>query len=71
MIKYLIIIEKTEAGFTAYSPDLPGCVAAGATLKQVKENMRTAILVYLEGLCLDNFAIPQPTAQAAYIHIPD
>ena len=50
MIKYLVIYEKTKTGYSAYIPDLPGCVATGATKKQVEENIYEAMKFHLEGL---------------------
>jgi predicted RNase H-like HicB family nuclease len=52
MSRYLIILEKTPSGFSAYSPDLPGCVAAGQTREQVEREMREAIEFHIEGLRL-------------------
>ncbi len=50
MIKYLVIYEKTETGYSAYIPDLPGCVATGATKKQVERNIYEAVKFHMEGL---------------------
>lgn len=50
MKKYLIVIEQTSTGFSAYSPDLPGCVSTGATRKDVERNMREAIAFHLDGI---------------------
>jgi predicted RNase H-like HicB family nuclease len=49
-MKYLMVIEPTETGFSAYSPDLPGCVSTGATREEVEQNMQEAIELHLEGL---------------------
>jgi len=69
MIKFLIIIEKTEQNYSAYCPDLPGCVATGKTLAQVKERMLKAIQMHLEGLKEDGLPIPQPEAKAEYLAV--
>lgn len=69
MIQYLIIIEATETGYSAYSPDLPGCVSTGATRPEVEQNMREAIEFHLEGLKLAGLDIPRPTTSSAYIEI--
>lgn len=61
-MRYLAIIEETESGFSAYAPDLPGCVSAGATRDEVEANMREAIELHLEGLRADGDEIPQPRA---------
>jgi predicted RNase H-like HicB family nuclease len=50
MKKYLIVIEPTKTGFSAYSPDLPGCVSTGRTREEVEQNMREAIAFHIEGL---------------------
>ena len=65
--KYLIVIEKTANNLSAFSPDLPGCVATGATQAEVEERMREAIRMHREGLREDGLAIPEPTAFAEYI----
>jgi len=59
MIKYLVIYEKTETGYSAYIPDLPGCVATGATKKQVAENIYEAMRFHLEGLQEEGIDIPE------------
>jgi predicted RNase H-like HicB family nuclease len=69
MKKYLIIVEKTETGFSTYSPDLDGCVAMGATRDEVEANMREAIEFHLEGLKLDGQTIPEPQSYSAYLDI--
>jgi predicted RNase H-like HicB family nuclease len=68
-MKYLVIIEPTETGYSAYSPDLPGCVSTGETKEAVEQNMQEAIAFHLEGLQLEGFAIPQPITSSAYIEI--
>lgn len=69
MMQYLIVIEKTETGYSAYSPDLPGCVLTGATREEVEQNMLEAVEFHLEGLKLEGLEIPQPTTSSAYIEI--
>ena len=68
-MKYLIIIEPTATGYSAYSPDLPGCVSTGATREEVEHNMREAIEFHLEGLRLEGLPIPEPSSQSAYVDI--
>lgn len=70
MKKYLIIIEKTNTGYSAYSPDLEGCVATGATKKEVEMNMREAIEFHLEGLRQEGYEIPEPNSFSTYIEVP-
>jgi predicted RNase H-like HicB family nuclease len=69
MSRYLVIIEKTATGFSAYSPDLPGCVAAGRTRKQVEKEMHEAIEFHIEGLKLAGEEVPEPQSQAAYCEV--
>lgn len=68
-MQYLIVIEKTETGYSAYSPDLLGCVSTGATREEVEQNMREAVEFHLEGLKLEGLEIPQPTTSSAYVEI--
>lgn len=65
--KYLIVIEKTPNNLSAFSPDLPGCVATGATQAEVEERMRDAIRMHLDGMREDGLSIPNPSAVAEYI----
>lgn len=69
MHKYLIIIEKTETGFSAYSPDLLGCVSTGATRLEVEANMREAIEFHLEGMQEEGYPIPEPSSESAYLEV--
>ncbi len=59
MIKYLVIYEKTGTGYSAYIPDLPGCIATGITKKQVEENIYEALKFHLEGLQEEGIEIPE------------
>ncbi len=65
--KYLIVIEKTLNNFSAFSPDLPGCVATGATRAEVEERMRGAIRMHRDGMREDGLSIPEPSSVAEYI----
>jgi len=69
VVRLLIVVEQTPTGFSAYSPDLPGCVAAGATRAEVEEMMRTAIALHLEGMRKDGLAVPPPHAYATYVEV--
>ena len=71
MRDYLIIIEKTKTGFSAYSPDVPGCVATGKTRDQVKRKMRSAIDFHLKALVDDGLPIPKSDSKAEYITVGD
>ena len=70
MTKYLIIIEKTKTVYSAYSPDLEGCVATGGTKEEIEQNMQSAIKFHLEGLQEEGFDIPFPKSYSKYINIP-
>jgi predicted RNase H-like HicB family nuclease len=69
MNKYLIILEKTEKGFSAYSPDLPGCVATGQSLEETEHEMKDAIEFHIEGLRLNGDLVPQPSSLASYCEV--
>ena len=68
-MKYLIVVEKTETGFSSYSPDLEGCVATGSSKEEVEELMRGAIEFHLEGLHLDKKTLPSPHTYSSYIEV--
>ena len=68
-MNYLVVIEPTETGFSAYSPDLPGCVATGATETEVEQEMHDAMEFHVEGLKLEGYAVPAPSTRSAYIAI--
>jgi predicted RNase H-like HicB family nuclease len=70
MKKYLIVVEKTGTGYSAYSPDLDGCVATGRTREEVEREMREAISFHLEGMAQSGEPIPEPLAYSAYVVIP-
>src|SRR6266700_574425 len=70
MKKYLIVIEPTQTGFSAYSPDLPGCVSTGRTREEVEQNMRDAIAFHLDGLREEGQAVPEPQTYSAYVELP-
>ena len=69
MSEYLVIIEKAENNFSAYSPDLPGCVATGDTREETLRLMREAIALHLAGLREDGLPIPPPSTSADYIAV--
>lgn len=69
MYRYLIIIEKGEENYGAYSPDLPGCVAVGDTVEEVERNMREAIKMHIRGMIEDHELIPVPQSTAEYVDI--
>jgi len=69
MKKYLIIIEKTDSGYSAFSPDLDGCIATGKTKDEVEKNMKEAIQFHLDGMKSEGFAVPQPKTYSTYAEI--
>ena len=68
-MNYLVVIEPTATGFSAYSPDLPGCVATGATESEIEQEMRDAMEFHVEGLKLNGYPVPAPSTRSAYIAI--
>ena len=66
-MRYAVVIEKAETNYSAYVPDLPGCVATGATVREVESQIREAIKFHVEGLREDGLAIPKPTSLAEYV----
>ncbi|NQU25425.1 MAG: type II toxin-antitoxin system HicB family antitoxin [Candidatus Nealsonbacteria bacterium] len=66
-MKYLVIIEKSDTGYSAYSPDLPGCVSTGATREETELNMQEAIEFHLEGMRSEGYEIPKPNSTSAYV----
>ena len=69
MKKYLIIVEKTETGYSAFSPDVPGCGSTGETKDDVERNIQEAIEFHLDGLRQEGYDIPEPTTYSSYIDI--
>jgi len=66
-MRYAIVIEKADGNYSAYVPDLPGCVATGATVAAVEAEIRAAIRFHIDGLKADGRAIPAPTSIADYV----
>ena len=69
MRRFLIVVEKAEGNFSAYSPDLPGCVATGATPEETQARMHEAIEMHIRGLEEDRVPVPEPSATAAYVEV--
>jgi predicted RNase H-like HicB family nuclease len=69
-MRYLIVIESSQTGFSAYSPDLPGCIATGKSRKEVEEQMKEAIEFHIEGLRDEGIDVPSGTSYSAYVEIP-
>ena len=68
-MRYAIVIEQADANFSAYVPDLPGCVATGATILETERAIREAIEFHLEGLRDDGEPIPPPTSRVDYVEV--
>ena len=68
-MRYAIVIEKAENNYSAYVPDLPGCIAVGDTIAEVQQLIREAIEFHLEGMREDGVPIPPPSSQVDYIEI--
>lgn len=68
-MRYAIVIENAGNNFSAYAPDLPGCVATGATLEETEREIREAIAFHIEGLREDGLPVPLPTSQVEYIEV--
>jgi predicted RNase H-like HicB family nuclease len=68
-VRFLIVIEKANDNYSAYSPDLPGCVATGKTREQVTRNMYEAIELHIRGLREDKLPIPRSHSHAEYIAV--
>jgi predicted RNase H-like HicB family nuclease len=66
-MRYAIVIEKTAANYSAYVPDLPGCVATAGTLREIETEIRDAIRFHIDGLKADGLPVPQPTSIADYV----
>lgn len=68
-MRYAVVIEKAEGNYSAYVLDLPGCIAAGATIEEAEQAIREAIEFHLEGLRADGLEIPQPSSLVDYIEV--
>ena len=68
-MRYAIVIEKAEGNFSAYVPDLPGCIATGATVEETESQIREAIEFHLSGLREDGTPIPQPSSHVEYVEV--
>ena len=68
-MKYAVVIEKAKRNYSAYAPDIPGCITTGKTVGETKRLMREAIEFHLEGMMLDGEAIPESTSRCSYIEV--
>lgn len=69
MKKYLVVVEETATGYSAYSPDLLGCIATGATREEVEREMQAAMEFHVEGLRLEGQAVPEPHTYPAFCEL--
>ena len=68
-MRYLIIIEETPTGFSAYSPDIPGCIATGSTREETENNMKEAIHFHLDGLKEEGLSLPSPRTYSSFVGV--
>jgi len=68
-MRYAIVIENAGSNFSAYVPDLPGCIATGATISEVERKIREAIELHIEGMREDGDPIPAPSSSVQYVEI--
>ena len=69
-MRYAVVIEKGEGNHAVYVPDLPGCVATGATVKEAEREIQQAIRFHLEGLRADGLPVPEPSSRVEYVEVP-
>lgn len=68
-MRYAVVIEKSESNFSAYVPDLPGCVATGATFEEVEREIRAAIEIHVSGMRQDGTPVPAPSSRVDYVEV--
>lgn len=68
-MRYAVVIEKAGNNYSAYVPDLPGCITTGHTVEEIERNMRDAIELHLEGMIEDGETIPEPTTAVSYVEL--
>lgn len=68
-MRYAVVIEKSESNYSAYVPDLPGCIATGATVAEAESEIREAIAFHLEGMREDGVSPPVPQSQVEYVEV--
>ncbi len=70
MKRYAIVLEKAQSNYAAYVPDLPGCVATGATVAETERRLREAIALHVKGLREDGLPVPEPSSLVDYVEVP-
>ncbi len=68
-MRYAVVIEKGEGNYSAYVPDLPGCVAVGDTIEEIEREIQEAIEFHLEGMRADGQPIPEPSSRVEYVDV--
>jgi len=68
-MKYAVVIEQAGSNFSAYVPDLPGCIATGATVKEVENEIREAIRFHIDGMKQDGLPVPSPSSAVEYVEV--
>lgn len=68
-MRYAVVIEKARGNYSAYVPDLPGCIATGATIADAEAQIREAIAFHIEGLREDGLPVPPPSSQVEYVEV--
>lgn len=68
-MKYVIILEPTKTGYSAYSPDVPGCISTGRTKEETERNIREAIEFHIEGLRAEGLEVPMPASEVAFVDV--
>jgi predicted RNase H-like HicB family nuclease len=68
-MRYAVVIEKAQGNYSAYVPDLPGCIATGETVAEVQQLIREAIELHISGMREDGLSIPPPSSQVEYIQV--
>jgi predicted RNase H-like HicB family nuclease len=68
-MRYAVVIEKAEGNYSAYVPDLPGCVATGTTIEETEREIQEAIEFHIEGLRADGLPIPAPSSRVEYVEV--
>lgn len=71
MKRYAIVVEKAENNYSAYVPDLPGCIATGETVEKTERRLREAIAVHIAGLRADGLEVPEPSSVVTYVEVSD
>ena len=68
-MRYAVVIEKGQSNYSAYVPDLPGCVAVGDTIEEIQREIQEAIAFHLEGMRADGLPIPEPSSSVQYVEV--